>query len=75
MQKIIIFNFPEDKTEFKLHNNAYSYWHSLFNFHNYLRTKLKHENLQYEDRKIIEKTFDKFQEILQENNVDIFEIE
>lgn len=53
MKATIEFNLPEDQTEFDMATNANKYYSALFNFQQYLRNKLKHEDLTPEQESIV----------------------
>ena len=42
MKKILVFNIPEDETEFRMANNGVPAHSVLFDLYSYLRGKVKH---------------------------------
>jgi hypothetical protein len=66
----IILEF-EDLEDAQIYLDAQKYYLTIFNFKNYLRNKLKHEDLTEIDYEITENISDVFNELLNDNNVSI----
>ena len=69
MKATIEFNLPEDQTEFDIATNANKYYSALFNFQQYLRNKLKHEELSEHDILVVEAIQSDFLEMLYDEEV------
>jgi hypothetical protein len=69
MKATIEFNLPEDQTEFEIATNANKYYSALFNFQQYIRNKLKHEELTPEQESVVEKIQSDFLEMLYDEEV------
>ena len=70
----LTFNLPEEIDEYKDAQNGANYRGALVDIRNYLRNMTKYDT--YEDAKTKEdlarKIYDRFNEILTENDVDVF---
>ena len=69
MKATIEFNLPEDQTEFDIATNANKYYSALFNFQQYLRNKLKHEDLSEHDILVLEAIQSDFLQMLYDEEV------
>lgn len=72
MKAILEFNLPEEQDDFEVASKAYRYKISLEDFDNYLRARLKYEDIS--DEKIyecIENIRNKLHEILNENDASV----
>jgi len=58
MKAILEFNLPEENEEFETASNGWKYKSLLWDFDNYLRSKLKYENLNDNEYTVYEKTRD-----------------
>jgi hypothetical protein len=74
MKAIIEFNLPEDNYEYNITNNASKYLSVLFDYDQWLRSKLKYDDVSGEELEIIQKCRDMLHQVLQENNVNIDDI-
>lgn len=71
MKAILEFNLPEDKEEFKLANQATSYYLVIEDIDNYLRSRIKYEQNSEEVEKVLQEVREKLYEIISENNLSI----
>jgi uncharacterized protein YeeX (DUF496 family) len=69
MKATIEFNLPEDQTEFDIATNANKYYSALNNFKEYLRNKLKHEEITPEQQSVVENIQSDFLEMLYDQEV------
>ena len=69
MKATIEFNLPDDQTEFDIATNANKYYSALFNFQQYLRNKLKHEDLSDDRIFVIEQIQSDFLQMLYDEEV------
>ena len=71
MKKIFIFNLPDDKADFEVHNNGPAYYSALVEMRTYLRNKRKYEidNLTSDQKKLLEEIFQQFWQILQDEEI------
>ena len=69
MKATIEFNLPEDQTEFEIANNANKYYSALFKFQQYLRNKLKHEDLSDDRIFVVEQIQSDFLQMLYDEEV------
>ena len=75
MKAELKFKLPEDTNEFIIAINGSNYYNSLWDMSGYLRHTLKHIDLTDEQDKIVGEIQDRFNEILDDNNVNLDEIE
>lgn len=68
---ILEFTLPEEDEEFKNASNGIVYKLILSDMDNYLRSRLKHEELSEPVREVLQAVRDKFWELLNEENVKI----
>jgi len=66
VKAILEFNLPEDSDEYKLITQSRDMYSALFDIREYLRGQYK-----YDGKDDIEKIYDKFYEILNDNNVSL----
>lgn len=71
MKAILEFNLPEEKSDFDLCNQATSLHCALWDFSQFLRGKIKYEDLTEEQHAIYEEVRAKFYEILNDHNVEL----
>lgn len=70
MKAKLEFDLPEENEEWLIHNNAYAYFRSIFEFDNYLRNALKYNvNLSEEEWEVYDKIRTELRNILIENNI------
>ena len=69
MKAILEFNLPEEDEEFKQAANAGNMHCAIFEFSQYLRKKLKYEDLSEQETKTYENVQAEFLGILEEYNV------
>jgi hypothetical protein len=69
MKATIEFNLPEDDKQYKWANNGYNYFAVLYNFKQYLKNKLKHEDLTPEQESVVEAIQSDFLEMLYDGEV------
>lgn len=69
MKAILEFNLPEEEAEFKQAANAGDMYCAIFEFSQYLRKKLKYEDLSEQEIKTYEEVKAEFLEIMDEHNV------
>ena len=70
MKAILEFNLPEEDAEFKQAANAGDMYCAIFEFSQYLRKKLKYEDLSEQEARIYENVKAEFLGILEEYNVE-----
>jgi hypothetical protein len=69
MKATIEFNLPEDDNQYKWATNGYNYFAVLYNFREYLKNKLKHEDLTPEQEAVLEVIQSDFLEMLYDEEV------
>lgn len=69
MQAIIVFNLQEEDSEFKMHMKASEYYLSIADFLEYMRSKLKYEELPQEQQACFERIREKLLEILDDRGL------
>lgn len=74
MKAIIEFDLPEDSYEYNIVNNGSKYLSALFDYDQWLRSKLKYDDLPGQEFETIQKCREMLHEVLQENNVNIDDI-
>ena len=70
MKAILEFNLPEEDEEFRQAANAGDMHCAIFEFSQYLRKKLKYEDLSEQEARIYENVQAEFLGILEEYNVE-----
>ncbi len=68
MKAILEFNLPEDKDEFELAQKAVNYSIVIHEMDNYLRARLKYEDLPEEIHNALQEARDKLTSLQQEND-------
>lgn len=71
MKAILKFNLPEENEEFNTALKGIDYYCALVDISVWLKQKLKYEELNEEESKIYEKFQQAFNEVLEENKVDL----
>lgn len=66
----IEFNHDEE-AEFQMCNQAHNYWNALFDLDQWLRSKLKYEDLNEEQYKAFEECREELYEKLREYNINL----
>ena len=61
----------EDLEDAQIYLDSHKYYSTIYNFKEYLRNKLKHEDLTEIEYEITENISDVFHELLNDNNVSI----
>lgn len=69
MKKILEFNYPEDESEFALHNAGPDMAIVLTDMDNYLRAKVKYEDLPEDQHKIYQEIREKLRDLMNEREV------
>ena len=69
MKATIEFNLPEDQNNYKWATNGYNYFSVLYNFREYLRNKLKHEDLSDDRIFVVEQIQSDFLQMLYDEEV------
>ena len=73
MKVNIEFNLPEETTEYKIHNMASDMNCALWDMSNYLRDQIKYnDKLSEEEIQVYEKIREKFSEIIDSYNIDLY---
>jgi len=54
MKVILKFDLPEEHEDLKTYLKAHDYYSALFDIHQFIRSKLKHENVSIETETILE---------------------
>lgn len=62
MKSKLIFNLPEEKSEFQIALNGSKFYCRIFDYHNELRAKLKYSDLPEDELKTIERMYESFNE-------------
>lgn len=73
MKAILEFNLPDDKTEWDNAMRADAMFCALWDVQQELRRLWKYEELSEEQFKIVEQIYDKVNEILNKNNIDLYQ--
>lgn len=71
MKAKLTFNLPEEREEYEMTMNALKYYSVLSEFDNYLRTKLKHEEMTDEVYDVYEKVREKLWDIMNDEEIRI----
>lgn len=73
MKAKLIFNLPDDMHEYKLASNASAMHSILWDHDQWLRSKIKYEELTDEQHKAYKDCRDKLMKLLIENNIDLYD--
>lgn len=71
MKKILEFNVPEDNEEFEMANNGYKYQLALYEIDQFLRGKIKYQDLSEAQEQIYQEVRDKLHELTNEYGVSV----
>jgi hypothetical protein len=71
MKATLEFNLPDDKEDYEMMINASKYYLALWNMKQELRSKLKYAELSEQEYEIYEKVRDKYNEILDDNGINL----
>lgn len=71
MKATLKFNLPEDKTEFTCASKSMSIYSAIWEYDQWLRSKIKHEDHPHADT--IEEIREKLNETLQDNGILLYE--
>lgn len=71
MKATLEFNLPEDQSEYDLCNKAFDMRLALNDMRNYLRSKVKYEEMPAEKWEVCDEIFQEFYRILEQNNIKI----
>lgn len=71
MQAILKYTLPEEREEFEMSQKGILYHIALSDIADYLRSKLKYEELSETESKIYEEIRTKFYEILNDNEISV----
>jgi len=71
MKAILEFDLPEDINEYKLANNASAMYSILWDHDQWLRSKIKYEELSDDQHQAYQECRKKLRELLIENNIDL----
>lgn len=69
MKKILEFNYPEDESDFSLHNAGPDMSIVLTDMDNYLRSKIKYEDLPQEKLQIYLEVREKLNDLISERGI------
>lgn len=69
MQAQLIFNLPEDQYEFDLAVDARDMYHALNDVRNYLRAKVKYEEMPADKWELCDEIYQEFYRLLEQNNI------
>jgi len=72
MKAILEFNLPEENEEFESASNGWKYKSLLCEFDNFLRNKIKYEDLKDEDYEIYNNVREQLWNLLNEENLTLF---
>lgn len=72
MKSKLIFNLPEENEEFNLACNGWKYKSVLCEFDNFLRAKLKYEDISDVEYEVYEKTRTHLWELINEEKLDLY---
>lgn len=71
MKVIFEYNRPEDNEEIELHMKTLDFYCALVDMRDYLRGKIKYEELSEKEQDVYEKVADKFFEIITDRSIDL----
>ena len=71
MKAILEFNLPEEQEDYDMAFCGHDYWCSLYDFSQYLRNKIKYEELDEKTTKIYDQIRSEFYEILKEKGIEL----
>lgn len=69
MKAILKFKLPDDNLEFKIASQPLSWWSTLYDFDQHLRSKLKYEELTEQEYEIYDNIREKLFELMTEHNI------
>lgn len=69
MKAILEFNLPDDEVDFKMASDGASAHYVLQVYDNFLRGKIKHDDLTDIEYEIYQKCRDELREIMNDNNI------
>lgn len=69
MQAQLIFNLPEDQNEYELCNKAQEMFHALNDVKEYLRRKVKYEEMPADKWELCDEIYQEFYRLLEQNNI------
>ena len=69
MKAELTFDLPEEQDLFEIYNNALKYYSTVSEINNFLRSKLKYEEINDDEYKAYEKTKEELWNILQEKGI------
>ena len=73
MKAKLIFNLPDDRHDYKLASNASAMHSVLWDHDQWLRSKIKYDELTDEQHKAYKDCRDKLIKLLIENNIDLYD--
>jgi len=71
MPKYIIEFHHDEEAEFQMCNQAHDYWNALFDLDQWLRNKLKYEDINEEQYKAFEEVRNELHQKLKEYNINL----
>ena len=71
MKAYLVFNLPEDLTEYKIANRASDMHSVLWEYDQWLRSKIKYEELDDAQYEAYKKCRENLRELLIENNIEL----
>ena len=69
MKAILEFNLPDDQYEFDLAVDAREMYHALNDVRNYLRAKVKYEEMPADKWGLCDEIYQEFYRLLEQNNI------
>lgn len=69
MKKIVVFDYPEDESDFVVFNSGRDMAFIISDMDTYLRSKIKYEELSEEQYKLYQEVRDKLRELVNERDV------
>lgn len=74
MKAVLEFKLPEENYEYNMANNASKYHSTLLEYDQWLRSKIKYDELTDEQYEIYQKCRETLNEIASDNNVNIHDL-
>ena len=69
MKAILEFNLPDDQAEYDLCNKAQEMSHALNDVRNYLRNKVKYEEMPADKWELCDEIYQEFYRLLEQNHI------
>jgi hypothetical protein len=72
MKVILKYNVPEDEYDYRMAVDGHKYYSFIVDFYNFLRNKVKYEQLSEADRSVYEDVYEHFHNEIRENEINLW---